>query len=796
MAIPDSVQSVTLNFGPYFDPAGNPLADAPFWIECPAAPITTADGAVVVKSRVRVITGSDGTASTELVAVDATGLSKTGFTYSVTGPAEVLDAPVVISLPSSVPVVDFDTLMPTEASDGSIVSLPVAQMIADALAGFQGGGGSGISALGALELQPFWGFGHSWLATNTNATPNARWHERVASRLRMGPITNKGLSGRTIGDIATAALTATNGWTPRTKALIGAVCTINDATLFNGSAAERAGYKHAWRAFLATLTANGVVAANTASFAYSAGWTAEVVATSTTQAASTNATGGTRFKTSTVGSYFEFTFTGTQADVFLVARAAGAGLITFTEGATTLGTLDLTAATAQDTPAVFKLRGLSSATHTIRGTLTSGASLTVDSYRIPLITPPPILVLGEPPVIPAGGDMAGYVAEVEFLKSYLAAIVAEYPSALYLNLTTAGGWDAATMLSSDGKHPNDKGVSWIADKAVAALASVPFSVGLNVLGTAYPSTYTAPTGPSIPVGGQDGTGAAGAAPGDVIAPTVPGTPVATAGVNQISLAWTGSTDAVGVTGYRIYRSDAPTVVLATTAAITYVDATATPGTAYTYTISARDAAGNESAKSAASNSATATAPLVAGITDTFNRADATALGTTSDGTATWTASGTTTIGVASNRTKATGGTGNGYATIAGGSVNGTVKATLAAVSGSPTTMISGLVCQYTDTNNHVVLALRSDSTTAKYALTKRTGGTLSTLSPVSTVTPAAGDVVELIVNGQNYRVKVNGVEIININITVAPPTPTQNVGIYANNSDTVSAWDDWSFVAA
>lgn len=98
---------------------------------------------------------------------------------------------------------------------------------------------------------------------------------------------------------------------------------------------------------------------------------------------------------------------------------------------------------------------------------------------------------------------------------------------------------------------------------------------------------------------------------DVTAPTTPGTPTATAAAGSIGLTWTASTDAVGVTGYNVYRSDAPTVALTTKASTnSFTDSTATVGTAYTYTVAAFDAAGNTSAKSASSNSATATAPVV------------------------------------------------------------------------------------------------------------------------------------------------------------------------------------------
>ena len=84
---------------------------------------------------------------------------------------------------------------------------------------------------------------------------------------------------------------------------------------------------------------------------------------------------------------------------------------------------------------------------------------------------------------------------------------------------------------------------------------------------------------------------------DILKPSIPGGLVATpvAGVNQINLSWTASTDNFGVTGYRVYRSDQQSAIGSVDGATTsYSDPTVAPVTAYTYTVAAFDAAGNES----------------------------------------------------------------------------------------------------------------------------------------------------------------------------------------------------------
>ena len=94
-------------------------------------------------------------------------------------------------------------------------------------------------------------------------------------------------------------------------------------------------------------------------------------------------------------------------------------------------------------------------------------------------------------------------------------------------------------------------------------------------------------------------------------PSVPAnlsaTPVSS---SQINLNWTASTDNVGVTGYDIYRSG---VKVGTSGSNSYSDSNLSPGTAYTYTVSAFDAAGNNSSQSAPASAATLAAPASNGI---------------------------------------------------------------------------------------------------------------------------------------------------------------------------------------
>jgi parallel beta-helix repeat protein len=116
-----------------------------------------------------------------------------------------------------------------------------------------------------------------------------------------------------------------------------------------------------------------------------------------------------------------------------------------------------------------------------------------------------------------------------------------------------------------------------------------------VSGNTFSGNLTAPirdlgTNTQYPSGGGGG--------GDSTPPSVPQGVSATAvSGTRVDVAWQASTDDTGVTGYSIFRDGA---LLATTdgAARSYQDTTVSPGTTYSYTVEAFDAAGNRSERSA------------------------------------------------------------------------------------------------------------------------------------------------------------------------------------------------------
>ncbi|WNI24578.1 cellulase family glycosylhydrolase [Streptomyces sp. ITFR-16] len=88
---------------------------------------------------------------------------------------------------------------------------------------------------------------------------------------------------------------------------------------------------------------------------------------------------------------------------------------------------------------------------------------------------------------------------------------------------------------------------------------------------------------------------------DTEAPTAPGAPTSSAVTDtSVTLGWTASSDNVGVTGYDVVHVSGGTETTVAASATNSVVVTGlTAGTAYTFAVYARDAAGNRSARSAA-----------------------------------------------------------------------------------------------------------------------------------------------------------------------------------------------------
>src|SRR5213076_3329998 len=103
------------------------------------------------------------------------------------------------------------------------------------------------------------------------------------------------------------------------------------------------------------------------------------------------------------------------------------------------------------------------------------------------------------------------------------------------------------------------------------------------------------------------------APPDTTPPTAPANLTSTAAsASQINLAWTASTDNVGVTGYRVERCQGAGcsnfAQIAAPAGTTFSDTGLTASTSYSYRVRATDAANNLSAYSSTASASTPAPP--------------------------------------------------------------------------------------------------------------------------------------------------------------------------------------------
>ncbi|WP_299178085.1 reprolysin-like metallopeptidase, partial [uncultured Chryseobacterium sp.] len=102
---------------------------------------------------------------------------------------------------------------------------------------------------------------------------------------------------------------------------------------------------------------------------------------------------------------------------------------------------------------------------------------------------------------------------------------------------------------------------------------------------------------------------------DTTAPTAPTLSASGTTSTSTNLSWSGATDNVGVTGYDVYQGAS---LIGSTASTSYTVTSLTPSTTYSFTVKAKDAAGNVSASSNTVNVTT-----LAGSTVTYCSATAT-----------------------------------------------------------------------------------------------------------------------------------------------------------------------------
>jgi Calcineurin-like phosphoesterase len=168
--------------------------------------------------------------------------------------------------------------------------------------------------------------------------------------------------------------------------------------------------------------------------------------------------------------------------------------------------------------------------------------------------------------------------------------------------TSAGVLDTARGLRSfivGTGGANHTSIATVAANSEVRDVSTYGILQLTLHATSYDWSFKPEAGKTFTDSGTDQCHGGGTTSSDTTAPSIPQGLTATATTGPaVSLGWNASTDAVGVTGYGVYRNGALVTV---TTATSYVDSGVAAGGTYQYAVDARDAAGNISTKSASAS---------------------------------------------------------------------------------------------------------------------------------------------------------------------------------------------------
>src|SRR6266581_3747356 len=317
-----------------------------------------------------------------------------------------------------------------------------------------------------------------------------------------------------------------------------------------------------------------------------------------------------------------------------------------------------------------------------------------------------------------------------------AGLVATAARATVVNLT----WSAST---------DNVAVTGYIVKRNGVLVATPTATSYSDTGLADATTY------SYTVAARDAAGNVSASSAVVSTTTPDATPPSTptgvaataAGATTINLTWTASTDNIGVTGYIVKRNG---TLVATPTSTSYADTGLIPATTYSYTVAARDAAGNISSESA---SASAT---------TTNAADTTPPSTPTGLVAT--VAGATTINLSWNAS-----TDNIGVTDYIVSRNGVQRGTSSTPSFADTGLTAGTTYIYTVAARDAAGNVSGDSTSASATIPDTTAP--STPTGV-TATAAGATTINLAWNASTDNVGVTGYIVKRNGAQVGTPTTT------------------------
>lgn len=200
--------------------------------------------------------------------------------------------------------------------------------------------------------------------------------------------------------------------------------------------------------------------------------------------------------------------------------------------------------------------------------------------------------------VPAGATTGNVVVTVGGVASSGVAFTVTLPPPSIISLNPASGFVGSSITITGTNFGATKGTSTVKFNGTTATPTTWSATSIVVPAPAGATTG----GVIVTVGGVASNGVTFTVQADTTPPSVPTGLTATAvSSSQINLSWTASTDNVGVSGYNVFRGGTQVGTSATT---TYLDSGLSASTTYSYTVAAKDAAGNTSAQSSSASAAT------------------------------------------------------------------------------------------------------------------------------------------------------------------------------------------------
>ncbi|NTW39661.1 MAG: exoglucanase [Cellulomonadaceae bacterium] len=224
-----------------------------------------------------------------------------------------------------------------------------------------------------------------------------------------------------------------------------------------------------------------------------------------------------------------------------------------------------------------------------------------------------------------GGAVPTFTYHRFWAQAEVATGLADYERLFSTPSTDTTAPSAPTGLSTTATTATSVSLTWSASTDDVAVTGYDVYRGATRVGSSATTTFTdsgltASTAYSYTVTAKDAAGNVSAASSalsvttsaptpDTTAPSVP-TGLAATGTTSatVSLTWQPSTDNVAVTGYDVYRG---ATLAGSSATTSFTDTGLTASTAYSYTVKAKDAAGNISVASSALSVTTAPVAPVA-----------------------------------------------------------------------------------------------------------------------------------------------------------------------------------------